>query len=40
MFSAGTETASTTVDWAMVELVKNPLVMAKAQTEIRQAFKG
>nr|AMZ03381.1 cytochrome P450 CYP71D380 [Plectranthus barbatus] len=40
MFAAGTETASTTVDWAMAELMKNPSVMAKAQREIRRAFSG
>lgn len=40
MFAAGTESSSTTVDWAMAELMKNPPVMAKAQDEIRQAFKG
>ncbi|KAI3468346.1 hypothetical protein Pfo_025009 [Paulownia fortunei] len=40
MFSAGTETSSTTVDWAMAELMKNPHVLAKAQAEVREAFKG
>ncbi|KAL3625453.1 hypothetical protein CASFOL_030907 [Castilleja foliolosa] len=39
MFSAGTETTSTTIDWAMAELMKNPRVMAKVQTEVREAFK-
>ncbi|XP_027083067.1 premnaspirodiene oxygenase-like [Coffea arabica] len=40
VFSAGTETSSTTVDWAMSEMIRNPSVMAKAQSEIRTAFKG
>ncbi|CAA2966523.1 premnaspirodiene oxygenase-like [Olea europaea subsp. europaea] len=40
MFTAGTETSSTTFDWVMTELMRNPRVMAKAQAEIREAFKG
>ncbi|KAL2472432.1 Cytochrome [Abeliophyllum distichum] len=40
MFSAGTESSSTTLDWAMAELMKNPRVMAKTQNEMRQAFNG
>ncbi|KAL3625447.1 hypothetical protein CASFOL_030901 [Castilleja foliolosa] len=40
MFSAGTDTSSTTIDWAMAELMRNPRVMAKVQIEIREAFKG
>nr|AJD25166.1 cytochrome P450 CYP71D413 [Salvia miltiorrhiza] len=40
MFAAGTESSSTTVDWAMAELMRNPRVMAKARDEIRQAFRG
>ncbi|KAI4370918.1 hypothetical protein MLD38_019210 [Melastoma candidum] len=40
MFSAGVETSSTTLEWAMSELVKNPLVMMKAQAEVRTALKG
>ncbi|XP_051151439.1 premnaspirodiene oxygenase-like [Andrographis paniculata] len=40
MFSAGTETSSTTLDWAMAELMKNPRVLAKLQAEVRKAFKG
>eukprot|EP00262_Sarcandra_glabra_P020565 TRINITY_DN824_c0_g2_i4.p1 TRINITY_DN824_c0_g2~~TRINITY_DN824_c0_g2_i4.p1 ORF type:complete len:534 (+),score=83.74 TRINITY_DN824_c0_g2_i4:96-1604(+) len=35
MFTAGTDTASTTLEWIMTELVKNPKVMKKAQAEIR-----
>ncbi|KAL3616123.1 hypothetical protein CASFOL_040417 [Castilleja foliolosa] len=40
MFSAGTETSSTTIDWAMAELIRNPRVMSKVQAEVREAFKG
>ncbi|KAH6757575.1 hypothetical protein C2S51_038723 [Perilla frutescens var. frutescens] len=40
MFAGGTESASSAVDWTMVELVRNPRVMAKVQSEIRQAFGG
>ncbi|KAK3028968.1 hypothetical protein RJ639_039995, partial [Escallonia herrerae] len=39
MFSAGTETSSTTIEWAMVELIRDPRVMKKAQAEVRQALK-
>ncbi|CAN6380872.1 unnamed protein product [Urochloa humidicola] len=40
MFAAGSETSSTTLNWCMTELVRNPEAMAKAQTEVREAFKG
>ncbi|XP_019259858.1 PREDICTED: premnaspirodiene oxygenase-like isoform X2 [Nicotiana attenuata] len=33
MFAAGTETTSTTIDWAMVEMIRNASVFAKAQAE-------
>ncbi|KAK4487263.1 hypothetical protein RD792_006132 [Penstemon davidsonii] len=39
MFAAATETSSATLDWTMVELMRNPLVMRKVQAEVRQAFK-
>ena len=39
MFSAGSETSATAVDWAMAEMIKNPRVMRKAQEEVRQVFK-
>ncbi|CAN4092498.1 unnamed protein product [Withania somnifera] len=33
MFAAGTETTSTTIDWAMVEMIHNSSVLSKAQAE-------
>ncbi|XP_065868339.1 desmethyl-deoxy-podophyllotoxin synthase-like [Euphorbia lathyris] len=40
LFIAGTDTSSTTVEWAMSEMMKNPRVLKKAQEEVRKAFKG
>lgn len=40
MFLGGTETSSTTLEWAMVELMRHPKMMQKAQAEVRQALKG
>ncbi|CDP07877.1 unnamed protein product [Coffea canephora] len=40
IFSGGTETSSTTVEWAMSELMRNPRAMVKAQSEVRNAFVG
>ncbi|XP_022718113.1 premnaspirodiene oxygenase-like [Durio zibethinus] len=38
MFAGGGETTSTTLEWAMSEILKNPRVLKKAQTEVRQLF--
>ncbi|KAH6760682.1 hypothetical protein C2S52_008663 [Perilla frutescens var. hirtella] len=40
MFSAGTETTSSAIDWAMAELMRNPVEMEKVQAEIRHTVKG
>ncbi|PNX71407.1 cytochrome p450 71d11-like protein [Trifolium pratense] len=39
VFSAGSETASTTINWAMAEMIKDPRVFKKAQAEVREGFK-
>ncbi|KAJ3688208.1 hypothetical protein LUZ61_017372 [Rhynchospora tenuis] len=40
LITAGTDTTAVTLDWAMAELMKNPEVMKKAQTEVRQQLQG
>ncbi|XP_075479927.1 strychnine-11-hydroxylase-like [Primulina tabacum] len=40
IFAAGTDTSSTTIEWTMAELVRNPQVKEKAQQEVRKACKG
>ncbi|XP_060171975.1 premnaspirodiene oxygenase-like [Lycium barbarum] len=40
MFVAGSDTSSSTVIWALTEMLNSPSVMAKAQAEVREAFKG
>ncbi|XP_024967928.1 cytochrome P450 71D10-like [Cynara cardunculus var. scolymus] len=38
VLSAGSDTSSTVIEWAMSELLKNPRIMERVQTEVRQVF--
>ncbi|KAK1581326.1 hypothetical protein Q3G72_005016 [Acer saccharum] len=40
IFSVGSETSSTIVEWAMSEMLKNPRLMKEAQAEVRRVFDG
>ena len=40
MLGAGSDTSLTTLNWAMTELIRSPAAMARAQAEVREAFKG
>ncbi|CAK9180032.1 unnamed protein product, partial [Ilex paraguariensis] len=40
VFGGGSETTATDIEWAMVELMRNPRIMKKAQVEIRRSLKG
>ncbi|KEH34017.1 putative cytochrome P450 [Medicago truncatula] len=39
VFGAGGETSASTIDWAMVEMIRDPRIMKKAQDEVREVFK-
>ncbi|KAJ7960887.1 Cytochrome P450 [Quillaja saponaria] len=38
MFSAGSEISSTTMEWAMSEIMKNPKLMEEAQAEVKESL--
>ncbi|XP_066385214.1 premnaspirodiene oxygenase-like [Miscanthus floridulus] len=40
MFTAGTGTLASSLDWGMSELMRNQRVMGKLQCEVREAFRG
>ncbi|XP_047973495.1 premnaspirodiene oxygenase-like [Salvia hispanica] len=40
MFTGGTETSSSSLDWVMTELMRNPQAMDKVQDEIRKVMRG
>lgn len=40
VFSAGTDTTATVAEWAMIEILRHPIVLKKLQTEIRGVAGG
>ncbi|XP_024029889.1 cytochrome P450 71D10 [Morus notabilis] len=40
IFVAGSDTSSTVLEWAMLEMLRDPRVMEKAQAEVRQVYGG
>ncbi|CAD5178630.1 unnamed protein product [Musa acuminata subsp. malaccensis] len=40
IFVGGIDTSSTTLEWAMSELMRNPETMKRAQEEVREAMRG
>ncbi|KAM0978673.1 hypothetical protein FF1_014616 [Malus domestica] len=40
LFSAGSESSATAIEWAMAELLRSPIAMKQAQAEVRQLVGG
>ncbi|KAM0853348.1 hypothetical protein ACQ4PT_051139 [Festuca glaucescens] len=40
LFAAGMETSTTTLQWAMAEMMRNPKVLGRAQAEVRATLAG
>ncbi|KAI7746731.1 hypothetical protein M8C21_011536 [Ambrosia artemisiifolia] len=40
MLTAGTSSSSMTIEWAFCEMMRNPKIMKKAQSEVREVVKG
>ncbi|XP_062116113.1 cytochrome P450 736A117-like [Humulus lupulus] len=40
MFAAGTDTTYTVLEWAMTELLKNPIILKKLQSEVSEVANG
>lgn len=40
IYSAGTDTTFTVLEWAMTELFRHPTIMTKLQSEVRQILNG
>ncbi|MFS7931873.1 Germacrene A acid 8-beta-hydroxylase [Helianthus anomalus] len=40
MLTAGTSSSSMTIEWAFTEMMRNPKILKKAQTEVRSVVKG
>ncbi|KAF7111619.1 hypothetical protein CFC21_111607 [Triticum aestivum] len=40
MFSGGSETSATTLEWAMAELMRSPVALRRVQAEVRGALMG
>ncbi|KAJ4842362.1 hypothetical protein Tsubulata_007463 [Turnera subulata] len=38
MFTAGTDTTTSTLEWAMAELLRNPTILGKVQAELRSSI--
>uniref|UniRef100_A0A2C9W7G6 Cytochrome P450 n=1 Tax=Manihot esculenta TaxID=3983 RepID=A0A2C9W7G6_MANES len=39
LFSAGSDTSSATMEWAISEMLRNPRILRRAQTEVRDLFR-